>query len=105
MRVKDDSISLLGLSVQAYFAMNVADQVAKEHGQELVITSGSEAIKHSITSLHFSGDAFDMRTRFWSASEVKQVRDEIAARLGRHFDVVIEGDHIHIEYQPKCMVS
>lgn len=105
MRLKDDSISLLGLSPQALFAMIVADQVAKEHGQELVITSCSEDIKHSLTSLHFSGNAFDMRIRFWSKAEIIQIRNEIAARLGRHFDVVIEADHIHIEYQPKCKIS
>lgn len=102
MRVKDNTVSLVGLTTQALFAMIVAEQVAIAHGAELVITSGTEAnVKHSLTSLHYSGNAFDMRTRFWQPAEIKQVRDEIAARLGIHFDVIIEKTHIHIEYQPK----
>lgn len=102
MRLKDNTVSLAGLTTQALFAAIVANEVAAIHGEELIITSCSETnVKHSLTSLHYSGNAFDMRTRFWQPAEIKQVRDEISARLGIHFDVIIEASHIHIEYQPK----
>ena len=102
MKLKDNTVSLAGLTTQALFATIVAEQVALAHGAGLVITSFSETTtEHSLTSLHYSGNAFDMRTRFWQPAEIKQVRDEIAARLGIHFDVIIEKTHIHIEYQPK----
>jgi len=63
MKLKDPSINLVGLQVQTLFAMGVMDSVYNEvvPGKELVITSVNDAT-HSVTSLHYSGNAFDCRT-------------------------------------------
>jgi len=63
---------------------------------EMVITSTYEGY-HSEGSLHYANLAVDIRknkARILSYNEIKQV-------LGEDYDVILEGDHIHIEYDPK----
>ena len=58
------------------------------------ITSIREG-NHSPGSLHYRGDAFDIRNN--SSIKLKELRHA----AGADFDVIQEGDHIHIEYDPK----
>lgn len=99
MKIKDNTISLAGLTTQALFAMNVANEIYKKHGLEFVITSVNDG-KHSDTSLHHSGNAFDCR-RYDDDQYMLQLRDEIKEALRIDFDVILEGNHLHIEYQPR----
>ena len=99
MRVKPGA-RIRHCSAQILFAAVVANEVFHEYGRELVITSGTDG-KHSRTSLHYRGDAIDLRTREFDESVVQDVADTIAERLGPDFDVVVETTHIHLEYQPK----
>jgi len=72
----------------------------------ITITSGSEGYAgdgvHGSHSLHYTGNAIDLR--------VKDVDSERAGRefcrsliflLGIDYDIVFEGDHIHVEYDPE----
>lgn len=68
-------------------------------GHEATITSGKDGV-HMTTSLHYAGLAVDVRTRDLSASQIEAVRAALARELGSNFDVVVESDHIHIEYDP-----
>jgi len=82
-------------------ALIVVDQVYQEFGHNLVITSMNEG-KHSDTSLHYAGAAFDCRTRHVPSEKLTIMKNAILARLpDLTFDVVIEKTHIHVEYQPK----
>ncbi len=108
LRLKDDSVSLLGVSPQIVFALQVADGAMREVGADCIVTSVSEPwARHSRTSLHYTGDAVDIRTKHLPGSEVKrQVEQRIATALGIDFDVILEdlggrNEHIHIEWQPK----
>ena len=89
-----------------------ADIVWKKHSQELVITSGCEAVPHSAGSYHPCGWAEDYRTRYFpTIEEVREVALELAAQIGAligatthtfsvgKYQVVIEKDHIHVEYE------
>lgn len=100
MRIKDHTVKVKGMSPEILLAGMVADQVCIEHGEEAIITSAVDG-KHSLTSLHYSGNAVDIRSRFFSEEEATQVRNEIADRLGIDYDVILETNHIHIEYQPR----
>ncbi len=66
----------------------------------MVVTSVTDG-KHSRGSLHYAGSAFDLRTRDFGFSDTTLIRDKLSAALGGDFDVVLETDHLHIEYQPK----
>ena len=105
--IKDDSVELNGLNAE--LAMIVASTVVPcfdKFGLNCVITSGSEqGVHHSKTSLHYAGAAVDIRTfdqitgkRF---AGMTQVFNQIKAALNCDFDLIDEGNHLHLEYQPK----
>lgn len=65
---------------------------------EITITSANDG-KHMTNSLHYKNKAVDLRTR--DMKNAKVVGWEIKQYLGKDFDVILENDHLHIEYQPK----
>ncbi|RLC84240.1 MAG: hypothetical protein DRI93_03245 [Aquificota bacterium] len=79
-------------------ALNRIDRVFRDHGLEAVITSTYEG-NHSPSSLHYANLAVDIRLpKKLSPAEITQ---ELRDALGSDYDVVLERDHIHIEYDPK----
>lgn len=64
--------------------------------EELVITSTYEGA-HSEGSLHYADLAVDIRRH----KKGQEIRDELKNKFGIDYDVVLEYDHIHIEYDPK----
>ena len=57
--------------------------------------------KHSRTSLHYVGYAIDVRTRDIEPSVQTEYVRQIKVALTDEYDVILESDHIHIEFQPK----
>jgi hypothetical protein len=81
-------------------ALGVVEKVWGSQGfAEPVITSTYEG-NHSPGSLHYQNRAFDVRLPGIGNLNVTAVRI-LKEELGKDFDVVLEGDHIHIEYDPK----
>ncbi len=99
MRLKH-SVKLKDLQPQILLAVMVADAIYRRHGKELVITSMNDS-RHGKNSIHYEGNAVDLRTRYFDSQEKLEVYREIKKRLTVDFDVVLESDHIHIEYDPK----
>ena len=52
----------------------------------------------SVGSLHYAGCAVDLRFPPDNAAGLKAA---LAEALGGDYDVVLEADHIHVEFQPK----
>lgn len=100
MILKDKSISIQGIRPELLYAIIVANDVYKEFNQELVITSLNDG-RHSSTSLHYSGCAADFRTRYFAPGEAQEVTKKLDEKLGIDYDVILESDHIHLEYQPR----
>lgn len=71
----------------------IVDAIGQE---ELVITSTYEG-NHSAGSLHYADLAVDVRR----TNRPDVVCQEIRRELGQDYDVVLENNHIHIEYDPK----
>lgn len=92
----------VALAPQLLLALYVADGIWRELGEELVVTSLNDS-KHSHTSLHYAGMAADLRTRYFSPAQVNNAAARLREALGTNpsYDVVVESDHIHLEYQPK----
>lgn len=101
MRVKDDTVEMAALQPAMYWALRVAEDVYQRHGvEDMVITSARDG-HHSLTSLHEAGAAVDLRTNNAPEGKRQPIADAIKHRLGLDFDVLFEGDHIHIELQPR----
>lgn len=101
MRLKD-GVRISSLTVPVLLSVITAQEEYQKYETELVITSGEDS-RHSSTSLHYSGNAVDLRTRTLPNPKVdgQQIANTLDEKLGRNFDVIFEGDHIHIEYQPR----
>ena len=93
-----NGVDLRGLSPQMALAYTIA---CKCYGQyDCVITSANDS-KHGPNSLHYKGQALDLRTRHLPEPAVQGIIDKLKVSLGEQFDVVLEADHFHLEYQPK----
>lgn len=81
-------------------ALIAAERVMDSLGVACVITSAADGT-HKQNSLHYVGKAFDLRTRDLLQGHAEAAREKLAAALGDQFDVVLESDHIHVEFDPK----
>lgn len=87
-------ISMLNPDIRS--VLPIAQSILSSFGYDLVITSTYEG-DHSPGSLHYSNDALDFRF-IHTLDEFPFRQFELA--IGNSFDVVVEDDHIHIEYDP-----
>ena len=78
-------------------SLPIVAAVFDSHHEELTITSTYEG-NHGEGSLHYSNDAYDIREPLENPAYMVM---QIKPALGHAFDVVLESDHIHIEYDPK----
>jgi len=78
-------------------ALTIVEKAYGLYGYELVVTSTYEG-NHSAGSLHYSNDAFDVRG---VENNNNRLVSELKLKLGNDYDVVLEVNHVHIEYDPK----
>jgi hypothetical protein len=94
-------VDLRGLQPQMSVAYTIAAIVFWEKaGESCWITSASDS-KHGPNSLHYKGKALDLRTKHLRPEQVHPVYVALKDALGQQFDVVLESDHIHVEFDPK----
>lgn len=97
MKIKEGAI-LSGLHPMMRRVLIEANQIWKEHGQELAVTSGLDGT-HSAGSAHYYGCAVDLRTRYFSDAELASVMQELTKRLPTIYYIKLEKDHIHVHYE------
>lgn len=95
-----EGVSISKLEPQLVLGLLSVYSIFEEHGYDAVVTSVSDGI-HRSGSFHYVGCAADLRIRHLGKSDVVTLVKSIRAALGSNFDVVLEVDHIHIEYDPK----
>lgn len=122
MKRKDGSVRTNFHPMLSEF-LTEADELYREWGSELTITSGGEhEARHSYTSLHYADPCQAADVRSWvidvdkfaaepmkiDAERQHLALTECAATFCRHkgipidwIDVVLEQTHIHVEFQPK----
>lgn len=86
-----------GLRPEIMLALLAVQDVEHAHGLEVYITyyRGGE---HSEGSLHYGGSGIDVDE---INDKNKLLANKVRERLPDCYDVVNEGSHVHIEYQPK----
>lgn len=122
MRLKK-GVTLEGITAPTKNAVEIVNAIYLAYGQDLVITSGSEGSPddgvHLKESKHYTGEAFDCRIRSIlkemieppiapdntlfqrDMRKVRAIVKAIRDDLGPDFDVVLEKDHIHVEFDPR----
>ena len=83
-------------------ARRIVVEVWNRYGYSVTVTSGEEPnASHATQSLHYNGLAEDYRTRDVAPSKLADMVSDVRLRLGSDYDVVLESDHLHIEFDPK----
>lgn len=94
------------LSGQTVLALVVAHDLNPK--QEMWVTSIADSDPDRVSkSKHVVGDAFDIRTRGYTKQEIESWASLLQNTLDtglingkRQYDVVVESDHIHVEFDP-----
>jgi hypothetical protein len=81
------------------YARDVVARVWRRFGYVLTVTSGLDG-SHSSQSQHYAGLAEDYRTRDVDGINLTLMVAEVRSILGRDYDVILESDHLHVEYDP-----
>lgn len=100
IKIKDNTINLQGVCAPLTMALTTFDAIVSKYGVHTIITSANDG-KHGHGSLHFIGHAVDLR--IWGIEKhLAEIKKEfLECYPNNQFDFVIEGNHIHLEFQPK----
>ena len=99
MKFKDNVTVIFNSYAQTVFGK--VDAIYKSvQGTEGTLTSGIEGA-HSPSSLHYRGLAWDFRLPSRASDNDKVIQGLKMDLPVSYYDVVLEGNHIHIEYDPK----
>ncbi|MBX3007623.1 MAG: hypothetical protein KF816_06300 [Melioribacteraceae bacterium] len=94
------SVKLTGITSELLLGQVIFTDICKKYNVEMVISSLLDS-KHSQKSLHYSGNAAELRTSNIPDQLTRnKILEEIKISLGAHYDIVDEVTHFHIEYQP-----
>ena len=93
-------VKMVDIKPQISLAATIATSVYDHFDADCVITSLTDG-RHSKNSLHYSGNAMDLRTRNVNKDELLPLVNTLRKALGENYDTVLEKDHIHVEYDPK----
>jgi hypothetical protein len=97
-------VRITGIRPELLIAVMAAERVFDHAGHDLMLTACIDG-KHMAGSLHYSGLAVDIRTKNVPATDVPELITRIKACVGGDFDVILEADHIHVEFQPKNAIT
>lgn len=98
MKIKK-GVELAGIKPEMIPVFIVMQNVSDLFGFQAVLTSGLEG-KHK-TIVHPLGMATDWRLSKLGNVVDKRIQVAIKERLGDQYDVVLEVDHYHIEFDPR----
>ena len=94
-------VKINGVKPEMVMGLLIAEGYFNSMGiSEMVVTSVVDG-KHGRGSLHYVGYAADVRTWAIQNEALVDFTTGLSEELGEEFDVVLENDHIHIEFQPK----
>jgi len=101
VRIKP-GVKVGGVSPELAIGLQIMDSVHRElFGKEITVTSICDG-KHSIGSLHYRGEAADLRTRDLEPTSRHELAEALRQALGQDWDVVLESDHVHVEHDPEA---
>lgn len=97
--------SLKGVKDVMFIAAIAIENVMNALGYECTITSGTDSMDQhgggdASKTLHDDGLALDFRSRYLTEDAKRLMAQEMQAALGPAYQVIIEKDHFHVEYQP-----
>ena len=100
-----EGVNLDDLQAQALSGAEIAKPILEAAGVDFVVTSTGPGDRANVDSVegtkHDIGQAFDIRIRDLKPEQVQAIVDQLKEALGDDYDVVLESDHIHVEFDRK----
>ena len=94
-------VNPIGVRPEVLLIIIIAEGVYNEFGEDTIVTSINDST-HSDTSRHYMGMAVDFRTKHLPNDAIaREITEELRERLGRHYLVLFEHNHIHVSYKPR----
>lgn len=93
-------VKVTGMQVPMIIATIVAESFCNKLDVDCVITSCIDGT-HSVKSKHYTGNALDFRTRDMNGTQQQMFFDAVSSGLGTDYDVILEHNHLHVEYEPR----
>lgn len=90
-------VRCFGIRAELVLGLQIVAHVYAAFDFDCVVTSIIDGT-HSAGSLHYVGAAADLRL---PPSRAVELVAALQFALGADFDVVLEADHVHVEFQPK----
>ncbi|HJR08436.1 MAG TPA: hypothetical protein VJ842_14335 [Pyrinomonadaceae bacterium] len=92
--------AILSVKPEIAYARRIVAEIWRAFGYTLTVTSGYDG-SHLAQSKHYEGLAEDYRTRDVKPDDLPIMVSRVRDVLGTNYDVVLEPDHLHVEYDPK----
>lgn len=93
------TVSVKGIDGRLLAVIFEVNRILEKYQRELYITSICDG-KHMTGSLHYKGLAFDFRYPTKDETTLRYIITELRASFDIFCDIVLESDHIHIEFDP-----
>jgi len=93
-------VRVAGLRSEILLAVVAAERVCAEMGVDCVVTACVDGV-HQAGSLHYCGLAVDLRSRDFRPGDLDKAIARIRQCLGADYDVVLENEHVHVEFDQK----
>jgi len=93
-------VRVAGLRSEILLAVVAAERVCAEMGVDCVVTACVDGV-HKAGSLHYCGLAVDLRSRDFRPGDLDKAIARIRQCLGADYDVVLENEHVHVEFDQK----
>ena len=95
------SVRFKDLKPQLLLAAIRVDEIYKDIGFVCWITSANDKNHTAPNSKHYTGEALDFRIFNIPVEKHEELLDRVYTSLGIEYDVILEKDHLHVEYDPK----
>jgi uncharacterized protein YcbK (DUF882 family) len=80
--------------------LDALDQISNGMDKDIWITSANDGV-HRKNSYHYKNLALDIRIWNLTKIEIEQSMIDLVNYLGSYYDIVLEKDHIHIEFDER----
>jgi len=105
MKIKNENVKIDQLCKEIkYIIENIENACKKLEGKDyqITITSGNDS-KHMKNSKHYTNEAIDIRINNMKYPVGNTIN--IRKAIGRNYDVILEMNHIHIEWDKKTKIN
>ena len=97
-------VRVTGIRPEILLAVIAAERVYQEAGADCMAPACVDG-KHMAGSFHYAGAAVDLRTHNVAPAELNKLLARIRECVGGDYDVILEIDHLHLEFQPKTPLT